>query len=55
MKVQTFLFLCLFLPIGASAEEVLENEYIGEASDLIEKVLQDIPVRECDSLVVSPE
>ena len=55
MEVPTFLLLCWFLPIGASTDEVLEDEYIGEASDLIDEVLEDFPVTECDSLVVWPE
>ena len=55
MELQAILFLCWFLPAGASADEVLQDEYIAEASDLIDEVLEEFPVRECDSLVVWPE
>ena len=49
MKVPAFILVCYFMGMGESSEFD-----IGDESALIDMVLEDLPVKECDSIIVSP-
>ena len=49
MKLPAFILVCYFMGMGESSEFD-----IGDESALIDMVLEDLPVKECDSIIVSP-
>jgi len=48
MKIPAFIFACCLMEMGESSED-----HIGDEATLIELVLEDLPVKECDSIIVS--
>ena len=48
MKIPAFIFACCLMEMGESSED-----HIGDESTLINKVLKGLPVKKCDSLIVS--
>ena len=48
MKVPAFIFICCLMGMGESTET-----HIADESTLIDMVLEDLPVKKCDSIIVS--
>ena len=48
MKILAFMLVCCVMDIGKSS-----NDHIGNESTLIDRVLKDLPVKKCDSIIVS--
>ena len=49
MKILALIFVCCLMGMGESSEVL-----IGDESTLIDMVLEDLPVKKCDSIIVSP-
>ena len=49
MEVLALFFVCSIMGMAESSEKLFSDE-----STLIEMVLEDLPVKECDSIIVSP-
>ena len=49
MKILALIFVCCLMGMGESSEDL-----IGDESTLIDMVLEDFPVKKCDSIIVSP-